>query len=90
MAVTASGEILGCGQNDEGQVRPDLLTEAFLPRPSLVEPVLSHRITQARRLERWDWLLLGVVPSRARACVFEDNRWVPSEHRPDGVKMTVS
>ncbi|CBJ32016.1 conserved unknown protein [Ectocarpus siliculosus] len=46
MAVTASGEILGCGQNDEGQVRPDLLTEAFLPRPSLVEPVLSHRITQ--------------------------------------------
>ncbi|CAB1107056.1 unnamed protein product [Ectocarpus sp. CCAP 1310/34] len=53
MAVTASGEILGCGQNDEGQVRPDLLTEAFLPRPSLVEPVLSHRITQARRLERW-------------------------------------
>ncbi|CAM9423866.1 unnamed protein product [Scytosiphon promiscuus] len=48
MAVTASGDILGCGQNDEGQVRPDLpaATTPFLPRPSLVEPLLSHRVTQ--------------------------------------------
>ncbi|CAN0061364.1 unnamed protein product, partial [Hapterophycus canaliculatus] len=47
MAVTASGDILGCGQNDEGQVRPDLpaATAPFLPRPSLVEPLLSHRVS---------------------------------------------
>lgn len=47
MAVTASGDTLGCGQNDEGQVRPDQPSEAFFPRPSLVEPVLNHRVTQA-------------------------------------------
>lgn len=48
MAVTASGDVIGCGENDEGQVRPDLPAQAFLPRPSRIEPVLVHRVTQAR------------------------------------------
>lgn len=46
MAVTASGDVIGCGQNDEGQIRPDLPGEAVIARPSLIEPLLSHRITQ--------------------------------------------
>lgn len=46
MAVTASGDVIGCGQNDEGQVRSDLPSESVLPRPSLLEPLMSHRVTQ--------------------------------------------
>lgn len=46
MAVTAAGDVIGCGQNDEGQVRPDLPSESVLPRPSLLEPLMSHRVTQ--------------------------------------------
>ena len=48
VAVTASGDVIGCGQNDEGQVRSDLPAESFLPRPSLLEPLMSHRVIQVR------------------------------------------
>lgn len=64
MAVTASGSVIGCGQNDEGQVRPDLPTEELLLRPSLVEPVLSHRVIQVRNFP-----LFGVERKyRLKAC----------------------
>lgn len=52
MAVTASGDVIGCGQNDEGQVQPDLLSEEMLSRPLLVEPLLNHRVTQASNVIR--------------------------------------
>ena len=47
VAVMSSNHVIGCGQNDEGQIRPDLHQETFLPRPSLVGPFLSQRVTQA-------------------------------------------
>ncbi|CAM9978610.1 unnamed protein product [Discosporangium mesarthrocarpum] len=46
MAVTATGDVVGCGQNDDGQVRPDCPTEELLVRPTLNEPMLFHRVTQ--------------------------------------------
>ena len=47
VAVMSSNDIVGCGQNDEGQVRPDSSGEGFFPRPSSIRPVLCQRVTQA-------------------------------------------
>ncbi|CAN0025779.1 unnamed protein product, partial [Laminaria digitata] len=46
VAVMSSNDIIGCGQNDEGQLRPDSPGEAFLPRPFFMGPVLCQRVAQ--------------------------------------------
>lgn len=52
VAVMSSNEVIGCGQNDEGQIRPDLPGEAFLPRASLLRPARCQRVTQASYARR--------------------------------------